>query len=1014
MTTQVLIVHGHLPFAIKLKQTLERSAPFEAHPFTSLEAAVDYLSDHVQDVAVIDFAMTDYTGEQIVQAIRGAQPDIPIIAAPKQDVAKTNALGIAASLNAGFTAQDLINAINRYFSRNERPSLESPGTTALLSRLGKGSQPSPSDTDMPDYSSLDDVLANAAGTNIFEQPVVEGDTPPSAPEELVWQDESSKREPTFDDVLNSLPPDAPKPPPPSSPFNDLVNSMRTEEEHRPLPSRQQQLVEFILSGGTDSLDNEPPKPPPSQTAPLPPPSPEPEPPLEPESEQLPELEADFGFELRLKPPSEPEQAPEFDFGFQPDQEPEPEPEYELEFELEAEPEPEPEFDFDFQLENEPEAEQASEFDFGFQPDQEPEPEYELAFEPEPEPQPEPEFEPDAPPEPPKSPLLSAFDRLSKEEPPTPDFEESGTVSDLVEGLQDRSFRNVLSILSGEEGGEGERADDIAPATPGDFDVGTRRRSSRSSDVPEVYAFEDVESTPARIILQQTLDQTMSGGTFSLEELLSNIDAQLPLHRPKVQPLPSWTRNKDRAQEDVYLVQEPEFLPEELPDESTPVEASEDLYADQTTIAARGQQIEEHPEMLETEWLENRQPAADETYTFPDTLPEEIPADATVPHQPTVPLDATVVNERLADDAAAWDEAFADDTPVSGAGDRAGWDEEAVSDETPAPGVPVMDDEGAGDDTSRLWYDLPEQDFNTQFEMMAAFEVHGETGFASGALYTETQVEPSAEMPQPEPVPESPPAEEDYVAQMALSLTAASLEMTAEAALLARDQQIVAYTGRMPEEEVEELRGTIADDWDAAPGEVRIRFITAPGSGKDYMLYSRRTEADFTLSLIFAGTTPLRDIRRQGKRLVDALQSVPEAPDAPKPPPVSVAAEPDDAAARTPYTCVWLLRDPGAHLDPAASQALTAGLNVQMREQGWTIRSLQVHEDYVYLLADVPGEEPAYQIMRDLKRRSAALAHAQNPAYTDNGLWADGYLVVTPGRDLDTEEIQQFINFERME
>ena len=46
-----------------------------------------------------------------------------------------------------------------------------------------------------------------------------------------------------------------------------------------------------------------------------------------------------------------------------------------------------------------------------------------------------------------------------------------------------------------------------------------------------------------------------------------------------------------------------------------------------------------------------------------------------------------------------------------------------------------------------------------------------------------------------------------------------------------------------------------------------RWVTAQNSGKDYMLYSRRTEDDFTLSLIFAGTTPLRDIRRQGQRLV---------------------------------------------------------------------------------------------------------------------------------------------------
>jgi REP element-mobilizing transposase RayT len=325
-------------------------------------------------------------------------------------------------------------------------------------------------------------------------------------------------------------------------------------------------------------------------------------------------------------------------------------------------------------------------------------------------------------------------------------------------------------------------------------------------------------------------------------------------------------------------------------------------------------------------------------------------------------------------------------------------------------------------TTGAWYDLPEQDFNTQFEMMAAFQVLGEDGVSKGALYTEVPVEPpppptAEDTPVREPEPQAAaPAQDPYLAQLALSLTEVSLELTAEATLLARDQQIVAYAGRMDAEEIDELRGTIADDWDAAPGEVRIRFITAQGSGRDYMLYSRRTEDDFTLSLIFAGTTPLRDIRRQGKRLVDALRSVPEAPPAPPPiqaPTVPVKVEPLEVGARTPYAYVWLLRDPRAHLDSAVSQAIISGLNVQMREKQWAIQTLQVHEDYVYLLADVPGEELPYQTVRDLKRRSAEIAHAQNPAYAPERLWANSYLVVTPGRELDQEEIQQFINFDRM-
>ncbi len=316
-----------------------------------------------------------------------------------------------------------------------------------------------------------------------------------------------------------------------------------------------------------------------------------------------------------------------------------------------------------------------------------------------------------------------------------------------------------------------------------------------------------------------------------------------------------------------------------------------------------------------------------------------------------------------------------------------------------------------------------KDFNTQFELMAAFEVIDEemgVTAPSGALYTEALVDAAgvgaSELPPVAPEPEQDP----YIAQLALSLTDASLELTAEAVLLTRNQQIIAYSGEMPEEEFNDLRDLIADDWDAQPGGGRICFLTAPGSGVDYMLYSRRTEDDLTLSLIFAGTMPLRDIRRQGQRLINALLSVPDVSEATvMSKPVSdktLVAPPsdgEDVAMRTPYACVWLLHDPNAYLDAAASQAITTGLSIQLREQQWRIHALQVREDHVYLLAEVPGDEPAYQVIRDLKRRSAEIAHAQNPAYSPDDLWADGYLVVTPGRDLDVEEIQQFINFERM-
>ncbi len=857
MVTQVLIIHGQLPFAIKLKQTLERNAPFEVHPFTSLESAVDYLQDRVQDVALVDVSAAETSVAALIQDLRAVQSDLALIITPRLNDEQLRQLDVQGTLDADFNARDLMQVVDAYFRNHSRPSLTSTGSTSRLSRRSADQYEIPKQPDdLPESNSFDHVMLSTVDSRLFDPPIREGDTPQSSDEALaaLLGSEPAMPDQDFDEVLNALPADSPEDEPPRTAFSELVNSMRPETPHRPLPSRPQ-FVDFMLSGGMDSLIDEI------------------------EHHQQDQADDD----------SEPSRT---------------------------------------------------------------------------------------------------FERLAQEEPPLPAFEEAGTISDLITGVHEKSFHNVLSILRGEDVVEESEQQPVAPPTHADFEIDERPKPKPPLRQLSQFDFGDDEPTPAKVILQRTLEQSMTG-EFSLEELLANIDRQLPAHRPKVLPLPSWLRESKRP-EDPYIISEPEFLrralppdlPEAIPYEPTPVEnPSEDIYPDQTTQPARGQQIEAHPENLETEWLEQQPRSRGDTvlYPPPETLPEAIPADATVVHQ-DVQLEPEwdEAEAQLESDAEVWDS----------------WAEPEFAAEAP--------------DAESGWYDLESKDFNTQFELMAAFEVvDEEMGMTSpsGALYTEVSVE---EAPQPEQDP--------YIAQLALSLTDASLETTAEAVLLTRNQQIVAYSGQMPEEEIEELREVIADDWDAQPGGGRIRFVTAQGSGTDYMLYSRRTEDDLTLSLIFAGTTPLRDIRRQGQRLINALLSVPEASEVsgtlPYVAPPLPAAEPEDAV-RAPYACVWLLSDPNASLDQSASQAIIAGLTVQLHEQQWRIHALQVREDHVYLLAEVPGEDPAYQLVRDLKRRSAEIVHAQNATYPADGLWADSYLVVTPGRELDVEEIQEFINFERM-
>ncbi len=282
---------------------------------------------------------------------------------------------------------------------------------------------------------------------------------------------------------------------------------------------------------------------------------------------------------------------------------------------------------------------------------------------------------------------------------------------------------------------------------------------------------------------------------------------------------------------------------------------------------------------------------------------------------------------------------------------------------------------------------------------------------------EVVAEPAAkEAPVPEQVTAGVDSEDPYVAQLALSLTQVSLELAAEATLLAREGRIVAYAGTLPFEDVDDIRDAVSNDWQADPKQARIRFITLPSSGEDYMLYSRRTDGNLTLSMIFAGNQPLNKMRSQSDRLLEALWAVPEKPET-----AVAVAEPEkvetpeliDAGPLTLYTFVWLTRDPDHIIDNRMAQSIVMGLDVQLTRGAWDITTLNVHEDYVYLLAGVPGEAPAHEIVHDVMRRSAEMVHGHDKSIDPDTFWADSYMVLAPGRELDIEEIQRFINFVRM-
>ncbi|MBZ0291637.1 MAG: transposase, partial [Anaerolineae bacterium] len=693
----------------------------------------------------------------------------------------------------------------------------------------------------------------------------------------------------FDSVLTDIlpgeeEPDKDLPRPEMTNFDELVNSMRSENQHTPLPDRHQQFIEFILTGGMDVL--------------------------------LKEIE---------KSKTDPLQEKE-------------------------------------DMESSPDA-QAS----------------------------------------------STFEQLAAEEPPMPTLEESGTVGDLMLGVGDPSFQNVLAMMRGEEMPSEEKRSPSPQSLPSDveeaFEAFFESQAEPSAEEPESsseapppempevppteqeeFAFEpetppedEDDAFPAQLILTTALDETSPVESFSLDDLINSIEKELSEHKPDVHPLPSWnTKFKPRPKAEQRYIEEPDFLPEEFPTSRyvpvvEPDEAAEIPRLDEPSEIEETP-VSSHEAPLRETWDEEEQPTLESWDTEPPIPPDYLP-------------------EETWDEPAAWD---AQET----------WDvveEEAFDDETEL--MPV------GEDVEEL---VAQPSFFDDFMIDIDESIDEQTVMTGVPHEEQAPVEYDAAMDFELPAEAMDALDEDdaRAAQVALSLTQVSLELTAEATLLTRDGKLIAMDGRLEAEDLDELRVLTADDADVNPGESRVRFIQLSGSGRDYMVYSRRTEADFVLTLIFAPETPLRDIRRQGKRLMQALESVPEIIEQTPPATTPQVVPSEEPVQRAPYAYVWLLRDPNTTFNPAMSQMLMAGLRTQLSEQGWLIQDLQARDEYIYILADVPGERPAYEVIRELKRRTADIARVQDSNFASGTIWADSYLVLTPGRALEQDEIIQFINFER--
>lgn len=1167
MAIRVLIINRQLAFSVALKQALERTGAFDVHPFTTADAAVEYLQSHPQDVALLDFSSVAPNGASVVEALRRIQPGLALVASPQQSAGVMSTLQLQESIDPPFSARDVIPLLNRAVEQArqldvdlttrqlDEPSMLVPPTRpsgATLSGAGRTGAdiPKQGDSAAPDRSrrlrpgeisdeqirpymystdlfkqrqeeagtgaerrrpgeiSEEDLKA-LRSTDIFKQPASEASEEqrqgsvdystdelraPSTDSLRVPQSEGSgnlpplerptrrRTKPLESDTGDSGAPIAADPPtnvrPGEFSEQDLLNlalnrgALNEASDATPQTMRFADQAEgadaYRISTdifkdnaeGTSALSAE-------DAAAMWEQLTREDTPVQPMSAvDIPSfLEASFEFEsFDLDPDAAtdtpvpvidgiPAAAPsiadllaaaEEEIHLPDEDEPYPGTPRSatdiLATDIEEIELPNVEESFDFEAEdvfadddileqqyqveglfsesgeypristqetsNARETSVGSEIQDEFEPPVLPEemiaawgqvqpPEDEPVFTeatPEDDPQNEMidagvaqlealaeeirrarESERFSVPPPPYQVRDATFEKLAAEEPPMPaDQANNDTVGDLYDSVHDPGFQSVLQILRGEEVPESpqtsgdEAVASIDAELPPDPTIGTRSRLPIAGGIDQPT------------ITQSEIDEIFS--SFSRREVprdaFSFEDVSIP-------------SDSDSTPAQLIL--------ESALDESTPA----DTFSLPALIASIERQLEQHKPSVRPlpSWQRDETELRDDKYVRePDFLAGVIQEVDSLPQLDEVADtygDATTFAGNLVEAAEDMETEY---IPVHPTRPRSvpemDWSiEPPITEEDTDGFTKPLEEMPAASELPPLEDQEPE--FSTEFERLAAFNF-GEID--------EQEATPPMGMPA---------IQDPYITQIALSLTQVSLEEVA-GAILTRENEVIAFAGRMGRSDIDEIRAAINDIWDTRSDQANIRFITLPSSGRDYMLYTRKTVNDLRLSLVFSNTTPLRDIRKQGKRLTEALMAVPE-------PAADGGAPAIDAAIRAAaqsdvrgvFTYVWMLRDPAQKLNNVVARAIETGMSVQLKERNWQILDLQVRDECVYLLADVPGEVPPYEVVRDLKRRAAEIARKQNPALGHQNLWADSYLVVAPGRELDEDEIQQFISFERM-
>jgi REP element-mobilizing transposase RayT/DNA-binding NarL/FixJ family response regulator len=111
-----------------------------------------------------------------------------------------------------------------------------------------------------------------------------------------------------------------------------------------------------------------------------------------------------------------------------------------------------------------------------------------------------------------------------------------------------------------------------------------------------------------------------------------------------------------------------------------------------------------------------------------------------------------------------------------------------------------------------------------------------------------------------------------VNRAAQHLTRLTLESSAQAALINRENELWAYAGQLPQAAAHELARMVARYWDKTEESDLVRFVRLNSTKAEHMLFATRLAAGLVLALAFDAETPFSTIRTQAGQLVHSLSA----------------------------------------------------------------------------------------------------------------------------------------------